>query len=140
MSMRDELLKWANDALARELEVERHHRRAVEESEQALAAHVGRLRRAGDGLYHELEQWALTEQDPESVAAMKGWASETLNQTPATSLGRLKAQWQAEVLESLVPRVADEIGRTLDLSEDQIIEVEGWLGCCAELSRQAEEM
>lgn len=56
------------------------------------------------------------------------------------ALDQLKGQWQAEGIENLVPHVADEIGRTLDLSEDQIIEVEGWLGGHAELLRQAGEV
>lgn len=41
----------------------------------ALAAKVLSLQASGDGLLNELEQWSLTEGDPESQAAIKSWCA-----------------------------------------------------------------
>jgi len=56
-----------------------------------------------------------------------------------TSLARLIAVKQAEGMESLVPKVADGIGRSLSLSEDDIITLEEWIGDLAEVRREAGE-
>lgn len=86
-----EAVKDERDALARDLEAERHHRSALEDSEQALAAHVEELRKSGNRLCY-------------AGGDHSDW-TRTLMQAPATSLARQKAEWQAEALEALWPRL-----------------------------------
>ncbi|RAH37442.1 hypothetical protein [Halomonas sp. SL1] len=58
-----------------------------------LAAHAKSLDSAGHALYYELEQWSLTESDPETRAAMKLWRL-ARGEEPSNALARLKAEWQ----------------------------------------------
>jgi hypothetical protein len=54
-----------------------------------LEAEIERLRSAGDGLCLELEQWALTESDPDTQKALRAWAkvgSKLVNDTPAPAI------------------------------------------------------
>lgn len=85
-----------------DLEVWAFRRFAQLESERdALAAHVERLNEAGKVIRHELAQWALTERDPETSAAMCQF-DHVARETPATSLARRDAQIKADQLSQFI--------------------------------------
>lgn len=92
-------LEAALDALARDLDMERAHRKAVEASEQALTAHMARLHSLLDELPDVMP---VTAHLP--MARIKGDYLERVDmavrQGPANSLGIIKALWQAEILEA----------------------------------------
>lgn len=106
----------------------------AEAREQALAAHMERLHSLLKEHHDDFENDTLTDWDEMDWSGRVGFA---LEDTPVTSLARRDAEKQAEGMESLVPRVADGIGRSLSLSEDDIITLEEWIGDLAETHREA---
>lgn len=68
---------------------------AVLEERGNLAAQVVWLNSAGQALYRELEAWKLTEEDPESIAAMAKWRR-IRNQESEALLARLIADKQRD--------------------------------------------
>ncbi|CAM3310173.1 hypothetical protein [Halomonas lysinitropha] len=72
--------------------------RALMDQYDALAAHNVRLIEAGNALRAELAFWQGSDHAPRSQAARDRWTF-AAEEAPATSLARLKAHWQAEVLE-----------------------------------------
>lgn len=84
-------------------------RPSIGEERDALAAHVERLIRGGRYLHHELQQWSLTERDPETSAAMSTW-DVIVRESPATSLARRDADKQTEAMESLLNEARNSYG------------------------------
>lgn len=113
-------------------------RRAIEMEEAygGLAAHVERLTEGGQALRRELEQWALTERDPETRAAFLAWDF-IVGETPNTSLARLKAQWQYEALDCEPLRIL--MGLVEDgLDDSAWMQARNLLAYQDELRRQAQ--
>lgn len=99
----------------------------------ALAAHVERLqqglRRCASLLHCN---FPTTDKDKAHKDAV-----ESLKDKPATSLARLKAQWQAEVLESCENMAETSFIPCLG-REEQVVLMDDILRVVAELRRQAE--
>ncbi|MCK2183549.1 hypothetical protein [Halomonas getboli] len=117
----------AYEAACAALHKQRERADQAEAREQALAAHLGRLEHGGRALYHELEQWALTERDPETSSAMSAWMA-VARDRPATSLARRDAEKQAEAmsealdaLEYMDREVGSDRG-ALDATRDELRE------------------
>ncbi|UBU49768.1 hypothetical protein LCW13_05795 [Cobetia amphilecti] len=75
------------------LENTKTHLVAITEQRDALVAHVGELVKSGRTLHDELQQWALTERDPDTSAAMAAWRS-VVNENPGNSSARLHSRIQ----------------------------------------------
>lgn len=73
----------------------------VEAERDALAAHVVELVKGGRALHDELQQWSLTERDPETSAAMAKWRTVVGEQSSLSPLYRRDARMKAEALEEL---------------------------------------
>ena len=82
-------LNHNNNALADRAQLVNDQYSALLDKHDALAAHAVQLEQAGSALYHELEQWSLTEGDPESVAAML-MAQSGLDLFPYTRMRRMR--------------------------------------------------
>ncbi|WP_136247972.1 hypothetical protein [Halomonas borealis] len=100
-------------------------RDTAEEERDALAAHVERLIRGGRYLHRELQQWSLTERDPETSAAMSTW-DVIVDGTPTTSLARRDAEKECygmqealEALEYMDREVGSDRG-ALDATRDEL--------------------
>ncbi|HBJ28854.1 hypothetical protein, partial [Cobetia sp.] len=75
----------------------------------ALAAHVVELVKGGRALHDELQQWSLTERDPETSAAMAKWRTVVGEQPSLSPLYRLAARMKAEALEEAADMARDEV-------------------------------
>lgn len=89
------------DELSHDLEAERHHRRAIEESEKALAAHVCQVNEAWRVADASLEECVLNEESLGYWLDEHGYEelSEAFERHPAISLAHRDAEMKARALE-----------------------------------------
>ena len=111
------------DALSRDLDAERYHRQAVERSEQAMAAYMERLHTAW-------RQYEDSEYCSENEIKAEEQLYALMEEDPATSLARLKAEWQADALEALAGAI---------YSAPLKGECERWMGVAAMAMRHEAE-
>jgi hypothetical protein len=73
---------------------------AMKAERDALAAQVEALRDAGNEVYEELQQWALTESHEETSRVFRTWLK-ARKQTPAACLAQVRAEAVSEFAEFL---------------------------------------
>jgi|GEM_PF-5297975 len=95
----------------------------VEAERDELAAHVVELVKGGRALHDELQQWSLTERDPETSAAMAKWRTVVGEQPSLSPLYRLAAHMKAEALEAAV-ELCVELRKGQESLEAKYIEID----------------
>lgn len=89
----------AQNQLIMELDETRMERDQLKAERDALAAQVEILKNAGNEVYDELQQWALTESHKETDKAFRLWLK-ARKQSPQQHLAEIRA----EAIESLLPK------------------------------------